>query len=103
VLIEGRWRQQAGEEGKSPRPYAAGADALPWSGGIGATDLAACVRPLVAEVRVESLSGVPELWGGPVADERYVLINPANAAGRSGCSRRSAPRARPSVSSREGC
>ncbi|MGP3966620.1 class I SAM-dependent methyltransferase [Streptomyces sp. 6N223] len=79
VLVEGQWRREAGEggeAGESARPYVAGAgaDALPWLGGISAADLAACVRPLVADLRVESLSGIPELWGGPVADERYIVI-----------------------------
>ena len=70
VLIEGRW----GEAGESSAPYAAGAEELPWNGGVRAADLAAAVRPLVADLRVESLSGDPHLWGGPVADERYALI-----------------------------
>ncbi|MCX5192464.1 class I SAM-dependent methyltransferase [Streptomyces sp. NBC_00249] len=70
LLIEGRWRE-AGQKGV---PYVAGAESLPWSGGIGAGELAAAVRPLVAAVRVEPLSGDPQLWGGPVDDERYALI-----------------------------
>jgi ubiquinone/menaquinone biosynthesis C-methylase UbiE len=70
VLIEGRW----GEAGESSAPYAAGAEELPWNGGVRAADLAAAVRPLVADLRVESLSGDPHLWGGRVADERYALI-----------------------------
>ncbi|MBB5939716.1 class I SAM-dependent methyltransferase [Streptomyces zagrosensis] len=70
ILIEGRWR----EAGQSDVPYVAGAGALPWNGGVSAADLAAHVRPLVAELRVESLSDDPNLWGGPVTDERYALI-----------------------------
>jgi SAM-dependent methyltransferase len=70
VLVEGRWRQS----GQSGAPYVAGAERLPWNGGIGAESLAAVVRPLVAELRVEPLSGDPDLWGGPVSDERYALI-----------------------------
>ncbi|MER7110885.1 class I SAM-dependent methyltransferase [Streptomyces sp. NPDC000229] len=71
VLIEGRWR----EAGRRGVPYVAGAEALPWSGGIGAAELAAAVGPLVGGgVRVEPLGDEPELWGGPVADERYALI-----------------------------
>lgn len=70
VLVEGRWR----EAGQSGVPYVAGAEALPWHGGIGAADLAAAVGPLVATLHIESLSGDPELWGGPVTDERYALI-----------------------------
>ncbi|MEU6896323.1 class I SAM-dependent methyltransferase [Streptomyces sp. NPDC046557] len=70
VLVEGRWR----EAGQSGVPYVAGAESLPWNGGIGAEDLAAAVRPLVAAVRIEPLSSDPDLWGGPVDDERYALI-----------------------------
>ncbi|WP_442812988.1 class I SAM-dependent methyltransferase [Streptomyces sp. NBC_01343] len=70
VLVEGRWRQ-AGQDGA---PYVAGAGALPWDGGVTAADLAAAVRPLAARLHVEPLGGDPELWGGPVADERYALI-----------------------------
>ncbi|MFB6825232.1 class I SAM-dependent methyltransferase [Streptomyces virginiae] len=70
VLVEGRWR----EAGESGVPYVAGAASLPWYGGITAEDLAAAVRPLVSDLRVEPLSGEVELWGGPVTDERYALI-----------------------------
>ncbi|MFJ4778006.1 class I SAM-dependent methyltransferase [Streptomyces sp. NPDC088762] len=70
VLVEGRWRE-AGQRGV---PYVAGAESLPWNGGISAEDLAAAVRPLVAAVRIEPLSSDPDLWGGPVDDERYALI-----------------------------
>ncbi|MET7616186.1 class I SAM-dependent methyltransferase [Streptomyces sp. NPDC005408] len=70
VLIEGRWR----EAGQTGVPYVAGAEALPWHGGIGAEALAAAVRPLAGTVRIEPLSDEPELWGRPVTDERYALI-----------------------------
>ncbi|MEY9969122.1 ubiquinone/menaquinone biosynthesis C-methylase UbiE [Streptacidiphilus sp. MAP12-16] len=70
VLVEGRWR----ESGQSGEPYVAGAERLPWNGGIGAAALSAAIRSLVADVRVEPLSGDPALWGGPVSDERYALI-----------------------------
>ncbi|MFJ9950009.1 class I SAM-dependent methyltransferase [Kitasatospora sp. NPDC091207] len=70
VLVEGRWRVS----GQSGPPYAAGADSLPWSGGVGAGELAAAVRPLVARLRIEPLSTNADLWGGPVTDERYALI-----------------------------
>ncbi|MFD5465468.1 class I SAM-dependent methyltransferase [Kitasatospora sp. NPDC127059] len=70
VLVEGRWR----EAGEPSAPYVAGAGHLPWGGGVGAEQLAAAVRPLVAALRVEPLSGDPVLWGGPVADERYALV-----------------------------
>ncbi|MFE9844987.1 class I SAM-dependent methyltransferase [Streptomyces goshikiensis] len=70
VLVEGRWRatQEAGA------PYVAGAESLPWQGGVTAGDLAAAVGPLVSTLHVEPLSGEAELWGGPVTDERYALI-----------------------------
>ncbi|MFD3776365.1 class I SAM-dependent methyltransferase [Streptomyces sp. NPDC058612] len=70
VLVEGRWH----EAGQSGAPYVDGAESLPWNGGIGAEDLAEAVRPLVAAVRIEPLSSDPDLWGGPVDDERYALI-----------------------------
>ncbi|MDH6706156.1 SAM-dependent methyltransferase [Kitasatospora sp. MAA19] len=67
VLVEGRWRTTG-------IPYVSGAERLPWNGGVGAAELAAAVRPLARGLRVEVLSGDPELWGGPVDDERYALI-----------------------------
>ncbi|MFE9929321.1 class I SAM-dependent methyltransferase [Streptomyces sp. NPDC005533] len=70
VLVEGRWR----EAGQNGAPYVPGAASLPWNGGITAEDLAAAVRPLAATVRIQPLSDDPDLWGGPVADERYALI-----------------------------
>ncbi|MFG2334150.1 class I SAM-dependent methyltransferase [Streptomyces sp. NPDC048604] len=70
VLVEGRWRE-SGEKGV---PYVAGAAALPWNGGVGAAELSAAVRPLVSSLRIEPLGGEPELWGGPVDDERYALV-----------------------------
>lgn len=70
VLVEGRWR----EAGQSGVPYVTGAESLLWNGGISASDLAAAVRPLVSGLHVEPLSDNPDLWGGPVDDERYVLI-----------------------------
>ncbi|MFE2283811.1 class I SAM-dependent methyltransferase [Streptomyces sp. NPDC059443] len=70
VLVEGRWR----EAGRSGVPYVDGSESLPWNGGIDAEDLASAVRPLVGAVRIEPLSSEPDLWGGPVPDERYALI-----------------------------
>ncbi|MER8184514.1 class I SAM-dependent methyltransferase [Kitasatospora sp. NPDC094015] len=70
VLVEGRWR----ESGQGAAPYVAGAEQLPWGGGVGAADLAAALRPLVDELRIEPLGEDVRLWGGPVADERYALI-----------------------------
>ncbi|WP_354637636.1 class I SAM-dependent methyltransferase [Kitasatospora camelliae] len=70
VLVEGRWRQASQRD----TPYVAGADRLPWNGGIRAEELAAAVRPLVADLRIDPLAGDPDLWGGPVDDERYALV-----------------------------
>lgn len=70
VLVEGRWRESA----QSGVPYVAGAERLPWFGGVGAEELAAAVRPFVADLRVKPLSEDVDLWGGPVNDERYALI-----------------------------
>ncbi|MFF8957593.1 class I SAM-dependent methyltransferase [Streptomyces sp. NPDC014894] len=70
VLVEGRWR----EAGAAADPYVAGADTLPWHGGVGAEELADAVRPLVAELRVEPLGDDALLWGRAVTDERYGLI-----------------------------
>ena len=53
VLVEGRWSTNVG---------------------ITASELAAVVGPLVAGLRVESLSADEALWGGPVTDERYALV-----------------------------
>ncbi|MFJ5924930.1 class I SAM-dependent methyltransferase [Kitasatospora sp. NPDC092948] len=70
VLIEGRW----GEAGAEWEPYVDGAGELPWAGGVCADELVAAVGALVREVRVEPLSADAELWGGPVADERYAVL-----------------------------
>ncbi|MER7766827.1 class I SAM-dependent methyltransferase [Kitasatospora sp. NPDC096140] len=70
VLVEGRWR----ESGQAGVPYVAGAELLPWNGGVAAEHLASVVRPLVADLRIEPLSGNADLWGGPVDDERYAVI-----------------------------
>ncbi|GHJ36634.1 class I SAM-dependent methyltransferase [Streptomyces sp. TS71-3] len=70
VLVEGRWRIP----GRRAEPYVPGAEDLPWHGGVTAEDLTAAVAPLTTEVRVTPLTDDPELWGGPVGDERYVLV-----------------------------
>jgi SAM-dependent methyltransferase len=67
VMVEGRWSSPGGA-------YAADAPPLPWDGGVAATDLADVVRPLVAALRVETLSDDERLWGRPVTDERYALV-----------------------------
>jgi SAM-dependent methyltransferase len=61
VLVEGVW----GTAG------AAGAAAPV---GIPADLLTALLAPLTDEVRVERLSGDPELWGKDVRDERYAVV-----------------------------
>lgn len=67
ILIEGRW-------GQSASPYGAGAGCLPWAGGVSAEELACAVRPFTERLHIEALDGDPLLWGGPVRDERYVLV-----------------------------
>lgn len=72
ILVEGRWLAP-NDRAEPIAPYAAGAEELPWNGGVGAEALAAAVRPLVPDLDVEHLDGNPALWGGPVSDERYIL------------------------------
>ncbi|GAA3197723.1 MULTISPECIES: class I SAM-dependent methyltransferase [Streptomyces] len=57
VLVEGRWGES-------------------WPVGIGACELRAGIRESARgfRVRVEDLSGDPQLWGREVSDERYALI-----------------------------
>jgi SAM-dependent methyltransferase len=64
VLVEGRWAAQ---------PYAAGADAMPWTGGVTAEVLTAALRPMVSSFRVEPLTD-SVLWGHAITDERYAII-----------------------------
>jgi SAM-dependent methyltransferase len=64
VLVEGHWGASDGAYGWS---------ALPWSGGVTADDLAAALRPLVSDLRVEPLTD-PVLWGRAVTDERYCIV-----------------------------
>lgn len=70
LLVEGRW----GQAGEPAGSYVAGAECLPWNGGVLPDDLAVAVEPLVADLRLEHLSGDPDLWGRPVDDVRYALI-----------------------------
>lgn len=60
VLVEGRWGTVHQAESS-------------WSVGVSATALVTAVAPLVARVHVEYLTDAT-LWGGPVHDERYVLL-----------------------------
>ena len=52
VLVEGRWHT---------------------GGGISATDCEALVRPHREDVTVQVLAD-PVYWGGPITDERYLLV-----------------------------
>jgi SAM-dependent methyltransferase len=52
VLIEGRWHT---------------------GGGLSAAETTGLVRPWVTSVDVELLAD-PKLWGGPIRDERYVVV-----------------------------
>lgn len=70
LLVEGRW----GQAGQPKGTYVAGAESLPWGGGVLPDDLTAAVEPLVADLRVEPLSADADLWGRPVDDIRYALI-----------------------------
>ncbi|MEO3750951.1 class I SAM-dependent methyltransferase [Streptomyces sp. B6B3] len=70
VLVEGRWCRG----GQPDSLYGAGAEPLPWAGGIPAAGLEAAVRPLVSDLRVTHLSAASALWGRPVTDERYALV-----------------------------
>ncbi|GAA2115220.1 class I SAM-dependent methyltransferase [Kitasatospora saccharophila] len=70
LLVEGRWR----EAGAVVEPYAPGAEALPWAGGVPAATLTAVLRPLVRELDLHPLESEPALWGGPVHDERYAVL-----------------------------
>jgi len=69
VLVEGRWCGAA-----DAAPYVEGAERMPWPGGVSAERLAGALAPLVASWHLERLGDDPELWGGPVPDERYALI-----------------------------
>ncbi|GIH95150.1 class I SAM-dependent methyltransferase [Planobispora siamensis] len=68
VLVEGRWNMPADGAG-----YVAGAEAMPWMGGVGAAVLTGALRELVTELRVEPLTD-PMLWGREIDDERYAVI-----------------------------
>lgn len=70
VLVEGRWAQTAA----GGTPYVAGAESLPWHGGVGSEELAKAVAPLVTDLEIVPLGDDPTLWGGPVHDERYALV-----------------------------
>ncbi|MFJ6000009.1 class I SAM-dependent methyltransferase [Streptomyces sp. NPDC092370] len=50
--------------------------------GIPAERITHLLGPIAGQVRVERLSGDSLLWGGAVADERYVVIAQARASGQ---------------------
>ncbi|MFC0861927.1 class I SAM-dependent methyltransferase [Sphaerimonospora cavernae] len=68
VLIEGRWNSPP-----TGIPYAQGAEAMPWMGGVCAATLVDALEGLVADRWVEPLND-PVLWGREIDDERYALI-----------------------------
>jgi ubiquinone/menaquinone biosynthesis C-methylase UbiE len=68
ILIEGRWGTSTDDA-----PYTTQTPPLPWNGGVTAEHLSDAVRPLVRDLRTESLDE-PDLWGRPIDDERYALI-----------------------------
>lgn len=70
VLVEGRWWTA----GTPVEPYAAGAEAMPWRGGVRAEDLVAALDPLVERLEVICLSGESALWGREVEDERFAVV-----------------------------
>jgi 2-polyprenyl-3-methyl-5-hydroxy-6-metoxy-1,4-benzoquinol methylase len=43
-------------------------------GGLHTTEIVAALPPSLTDVQVHDLSGRPLLWGGEVADERYVVV-----------------------------
>ncbi|WP_165985476.1 class I SAM-dependent methyltransferase [Streptomyces sp. YIM 98790] len=70
LFFEGR--RWSGEE-RPPGPYVAGAERLPWPGGIGPEELAGLVRPFATLLHAEPLTD-EALWGGPVPGERHALV-----------------------------
>jgi SAM-dependent methyltransferase len=80
VLVEGRWTVPGDDD--SSGPYADGADAMPWSGGVRAEDLVAVLDPLVDHLEVHCLSDDPVLWGREVDDERYAVVATVGGAPR---------------------
>jgi hypothetical protein len=68
ILVEGRWATAP-----DTRPYALGAETMPWLGGVGAATLTLALRPLVANLRTEPLRD-PRLWGREIDDQRYAVI-----------------------------
>jgi SAM-dependent methyltransferase len=74
ILIEGRWSTGAG---------------------LTAVDCASLLRELGGEVDIHNLTD-PQLWGGPINDERYLAISrPEHADGRDRQEQPAAPSRRP--------
>lgn len=46
---------------------------MPWMGGVGAAELTAVLRPLVAGLTSEPLRD-PRLWGREIHDERFAVV-----------------------------
>ncbi len=65
IAIEGHWFEPAGEQPSG---------AAPWNGGVSAGTLLTALDPLFGQLEHVPLSGLEELWGGPVTDERYAVI-----------------------------
>ena len=66
VLIEGRWFDTSATRDARP--------ALPWDGGVGATELLTVLAPMFHQVDHYPLSEDTELWAKAVADERYAVV-----------------------------
>jgi SAM-dependent methyltransferase len=74
VLVEGRWWPAPSSVDEQAAPYAQGAEAMPWQGGVRAEDLVAALDPLVERLEVVCLSDEDVLWGRSVDDERYAVV-----------------------------
>lgn len=66
VLIEGRWFD--------PSPTSEDEQALPWDGGVAATELMRALAPMFGRIRHYPLSEETALWGKTVTDERYAVV-----------------------------
>jgi SAM-dependent methyltransferase len=74
VLVEGRWTGVGDDSVDDP-------EAMPWSGGVAASDLRAAVERVAENVQVVPLTD-PVLWGREIDDERYLLTATVPARGR---------------------
>ena len=69
LLIEGVWFDP-GEGSYS----GATSSRLPWNGGVSAATLTGVLAPWFDQVEFFDLAASPELWGGPVEDERFAVV-----------------------------